>query len=98
MLVSHLVSIIPEFIKAVVSHLIIADVYARLELRKVDIDPIRIRRLRLKKAGILDDPGINRIFKGIGVPGAVEQLVLMGRKAYPEITPGSGSIDAIAGQ
>ena len=97
MFVGQFISIIPKLVKTIVSNLVIADIYARMELWKVDIYPVRIGGLRLKKAGIFHNPGINRIFKRIGVFRIIEQLVLMGRKGYPEITSWLGGIDTIAG-
>jgi hypothetical protein len=96
MFISQFISIIPKLVKTIVPNLVIADVNARMELWKVDVNPVGIGRLSLKKAGIPDNPGINRIFKRIGISGIIEQLVLTGRKGYPEITSWPGSIDAIA--
>ena len=95
MLVCHFIGIIPEFVEIIFAHLIITDIDARVELWKVNIDPIRVGRLYLKKTGIPDDPSIDRIFKRIGVIRVSEQLVLMRRKRNPEITFWSWSIIAI---
>src|SRR6185437_1213975 len=73
----HFKGVVPQLVEFVWPYLFVTDVNACVESRKVDIDPIGILRQSIEKAGVFNDAGINRVFKGIGIPRFIEDLVLM---------------------
>jgi hypothetical protein len=100
MLKGHLEGILPKFIKAVLigADLLIADIDPGVEPGKIDIDPIGVLRGLVKKAGVPDHIGIDRILKGIGITRPVKSLILMRGKNDLKIPPPLGCIDTIAGK
>jgi hypothetical protein len=110
---SHLEGVFPEVVKCGAwlsgvrrrftlagrrADLFVADIDPGAEPWKVDIDPIRVFRLRFEKARIPHYVGIYGILKGIRVAGLVESLILVGREIYSEIALSFGGIDVIAGE
>src|SRR4051794_23825575 len=89
--------VVHEGVEFVFSYFLIADMYPSVELGKVDIDPVTVFCLLVKEQGILKDPSIYGVFKGIGKTGLIEQLVFFFRQGYPEIAPGPGHVIAVAG-
>ena len=47
MLVGHLISVVPELVESLLPDFLITDIYAPVELGKIDVDPIWILRLIL---------------------------------------------------
>jgi hypothetical protein len=95
-LIGHFPGIILKLFETVYPNLIITDVYGCMKLWNLDIDPIGIRWLLLKKTAILNHLGINRVFKRVGIIRLFEALVLVFRKGYPEISSSFGGVYAVA--
>lgn len=98
MLKGHFEGIVPKFVEAVGTDLLIADIDLCSKAGEIDIDPVGIFRNRVKKAAVPDDGGIDRIIKAIGIAGLVKGLILMGREVDPEIAFSLWRIGAVAGQ
>jgi len=93
----ELVGVVAQFIELVWTNDLIADVDARAEAGKVDIDPPGIWSDGVEIGAVLQDVGVYGVFEGIGVAGLVEGAIFMGREINLKITAAFGSIDRIAG-
>lgn len=90
--------VIDQGIEVVPAHILITYMDAAVELGKVDIDPIRILGLLLKKGCVFDHPGVGRKLESIGIAGLVEHLVGFWREVYLKITPRLIGVIAVAGK
>lgn len=90
--------IVDQGVEVVSAYLFVTDVDAAVELRKVNVDPVRIFGRPLKKGSILHDLCIGRVFETIGIARLVERLVGFLWKIYFEKTPWLISILAVAGK
>jgi hypothetical protein len=97
MLVAHFIGILLEFVKTVEAHLFVTDINTGMEAGKVNVYPVGVFRLVLKKTGIPDDVGIDRVLKGIGIARLAEFPVLVGGKGYFKIPFGFRGIRAVTG-
>ena len=73
-------------------NLFIGNVYSAANGREVNINPIGVLRFLPEKQGVLNDPRIGWILKGIGETGFVEGLIFVLGKLYSCISPGLGCI------
>jgi hypothetical protein len=97
MFVRHRKSIVDQLVKFILPDVFVTDVNAAIKCRKVDIYPPGILCCLPKETAVLHDLCVDRIFKGVGVTWPVENLVLLFRELYFEITPGLRSIVTITG-
>lgn len=108
----HFISVLPQFVKGVRrlrtaltdgplvrwrTNLFIADIDTGIKPGEIDIDPPGIFRPGFKKAGILYNRCIYRIFESIRIAFLIKELVLVGGKVYFKVASSLGSIDTIAG-
>lgn len=91
-------SIIDQGVKVIFAYLFVADVNSAVELRKIDVDPVRIFRSLFKKGGILYNLCIGRVFKTIRIAWLVKRLVCFLWKVYFKISPRLICIIAVAGK
>jgi hypothetical protein len=98
MLESHFIGIFPQLVEAVGTDLLIADIDTGIEPGKIDIDPPGVLWSGLKKAGILYDSRIYRVFESIRIALLVKGPVLMRGEIYLKISSSPGSIDTITGE
>jgi len=96
-LVGECKSIIEQFVQFIDPNFFVTNVYATIELGKIDIDPPRVFCGIAKKGRILYNVCINRIFESVGIAGLIKNLVFLLRKIYFEIPPWLGNEIAVAG-
>ena len=75
MFVGHVIGVVHQFIQIALPNLFITDIDLSFKPRKVDIDPIRVLRLLIKKQGILNDLAVYRVFKGVRIAGLIKGLI-----------------------
>jgi len=93
----HFIRVIPEFVKAVPSYLLIADIDAGAKPGEIDIYPVGVFGYGIEVTAVPDDVGIYGVFESIREVRTIEGLVLVRRKIYFEISSSFGRIDVIAG-
>src|SRR5215211_8247983 len=97
MLVSHFVSIVTQLVKGLRAYLLIADVNAAAESRKIDVYPVWILRPVFKKGSVFYNAGVHRVFKSVRIAGLIEHLVPMLRQRDLKIRTWPGHIIAVTG-
>jgi len=85
LLVRHLEGVVDQRVQAIPANFLVAEVDPPIELRKIDIDPVRIFRALIEEKGVLDDVAIHRILKRIRITGPVEFHVFFFRERYFKI-------------
>jgi hypothetical protein len=98
MLKGHLIGVIPQPVKTVVTYFLVADIDTSAKTGEVNIYPVGILGYGVKIAAVPDDTRIDRVLKCIGEIGAIERLVLMGRKVDFKITSSLGGVPPVAGK
>jgi hypothetical protein len=97
MFVGHLEGIVSQFVVTIGPNLLIAYVNPGSKTGKIHVDPIRVLRRRVEKAGILNHICIDRVLEAIRIARAVECLIFVPGEIDPEISAASGRVGTVAG-
>lgn len=83
-----------QFVRA---DLLVRNMDPSIETGKIDIDPIGVFGLPVKKQGILDYFSVHGVFEGIRITGLIEKLISFWGQGDGKVSPGTGAEIAVAG-
>src|SRR5689334_16339408 len=95
--IGHRESIIYEGVKLIGSNFFVGQVNSCTKGGEINVDPIWILRVLIKKQGIFDNGTIHGIIESVGIARLVKGPICFLRQRYLEITPWPWSVFAIAG-